>query len=56
MKGDVMDKAFESIKQGLTAVIGHANGTQAGVKVWRPVAVAVADWDSHKRNSRHAVA
>jgi len=37
-----MGKAFESIKQGLTEAIGHAKGTQAGVKVWRPVAVDVA--------------
>ena len=37
-----MGKAFESIKQGLTEAIGHAKGTQAGVKVWRPAAVDVA--------------
>ncbi len=37
-----MGKAFESIKQGLTEAIGHAKGTQAGVKVWRPVAVDMA--------------
>ena len=35
LKGDEMGKAFESIKQGLTEAIGHAKGTQAGVKVWR---------------------
>ena len=37
-----MGKAFESIKQSLTEAIGHAKGTQAGVKVWRPSAVDVA--------------
>ena len=37
-----MGKAFESIKQGLTEAVGHAKGTQAGVKVWRPAAVDVA--------------
>lgn len=37
-----MGKAFESIKQGLTEAIGHASGTQAGVKVWRPSPVDVA--------------
>lgn len=37
-----MGKAFESIKQGLTEAIGHAKGTQAGVKVGRPAAVDVA--------------
>ena len=42
LKGEVMGKAFESIKQGLTEAIGHAKGTQAGVKVWRPAAVDVA--------------
>ena len=42
LKGDVMGKAFERIKQGLTEAIGHAKGTQAGVKVWRPAAVDVA--------------
>ena len=34
-----MGKAFESVKQGLTEAIGHAKGTQAGVKVWRPAPV-----------------
>ena len=37
-----MAKAFEGIKQSLTEAIGHAKGTQAGVKVWRPAAVDVA--------------
>ena len=37
-----MGKAFESIKQGLTEAVGHAKGTQAGVKVWRPAPVDVA--------------
>jgi len=37
-----MGKALESIKQGLTEVIGHARGTQAGVKVWRPAPVDAA--------------
>ena len=37
-----MGKAFDSIKQGLIEAIGHAKGTQAGVKVWRPLAVDVA--------------
>lgn len=37
-----MGKAFESIKQGLTEVIGHAKGTQVGVKVWRPATVDAA--------------
>jgi putative transcriptional regulator len=37
-----MGMAFKSIKQGLTEAIGHAKGTQAGVKVWRPAAVDVA--------------
>ena len=38
----MIGKVFESIKQGLTEAIGHAKGTQAGVKVWRPAAVDVA--------------
>ena len=42
LKGDVMGKAFESIKQGLTEAIGHAKGTQAGVKVYQATAVDVA--------------
>ena len=33
-----MGKAFESIKQSLTEALGHAKGTQSGVKVWRPSA------------------
>ena len=37
-----MGMAFKSIKQGLTEAIGHAKGTQAGVKVWCPAAVDVA--------------
>ena len=37
-----MGKAFESIRQGLNEAIGHAKGTQAGVKVWRPAPVDVA--------------
>lgn len=37
-----MGKAFDSINQGLTEAIGHAKGTQAGVKVWRPTAVDMA--------------
>lgn len=41
-KGDVMGKAIESIKQGLTEAIGHAKGTQAGVRVWRAAPVDVA--------------
>lgn len=36
-----MGKAFESIQQGLIEAIGHAKGTQAGVKVWRPMPVDV---------------
>ena len=31
-----MGKAFDSIKRSLTEAIGHAKGTQAGVKVWPP--------------------
>ena len=50
-----MGKAFESIKQGLTEAIGHAKGTQADVKVWRPVAVDVAAWDSPRRSSLRAL-
>ena len=38
-----MGKAFESIRQGLNEAIGHAKGKQAGVKVWRPSAVDVAE-------------
>ena len=38
-----MGKAFDSIQQGLTEAIGHAKGTQAGVKVWRPAPVDVAE-------------
>ena len=30
VESDVMGKAFESIKQGLTEAIGQAKGTQAG--------------------------
>jgi len=37
-----MGRAFESIQQGLTEAIGHAKGTQAGVKIWRPSSVDVA--------------
>ena len=37
-----MGKAFKSIKQGLTEALGHAKGTQAGVKVWSASAVDVA--------------
>lgn len=37
-----MGKAFETIKQGLTEALGHAKGTQAGVKVWRPPTLDVA--------------
>jgi putative transcriptional regulator len=42
LNGDVMGKAFESIKQGLTEAIGHAKGKQAGVKVGAPAAMDVA--------------
>ena len=38
-----MGKAFDSIQQGLTEAIGHAKGAQAGVKVWRPAVVDVAE-------------
>ena len=38
-----MGTAFERIKQGLNEAIGHAKGKQAGVKVWRPAAVDVAE-------------
>ena len=38
-----MGKAFERIKQGLNEAIGDAKGKQAGVKVWRPAAVDVAE-------------
>ena len=38
-----MGKTFERIKQGLNEAIGHAKGMQAGVKVWRPAAVDVAE-------------
>jgi putative transcriptional regulator len=41
-KGDVMGKAFESIRQGLTEAIDHAKGKKAGVKLWRPKPVDVA--------------
>lgn len=37
-----MGKAFESIRQGLLEATQHARGKQAGVKVYRPVAVDVA--------------
>ncbi len=37
-----MGKAFESIRRGLNEAIGHAKGKQAGVKVWQPSAVDVA--------------
>ncbi|MEQ1808247.1 MAG: helix-turn-helix domain-containing protein [Burkholderiaceae bacterium] len=42
MKGDIMGKAFDSIRQGMAEAISHAAGEQAGVKVWRPAAVDVA--------------
>lgn len=38
----MLGNPFDSIKQGLNEAIGHAKGTQAGVKVWRPAAVDVA--------------
>ncbi len=38
-----MGKVFESITQGLNEAIGRAKGKQAGVKVWRPAAVDVAE-------------
>ena len=38
-----MGMAFERIKQGLNEAIGHAKGKQAGVKMWRPAAVNVAE-------------
>ena len=38
-----MGKTFERIKQGLNKAIGHAKGKKAGVKVWRPTAVDVAE-------------
>ena len=38
-----MGKTFERIKQGLNEAIGHAKGKKAGVKVWRPTAVDVAE-------------
>lgn len=38
-----MGKPFERIKQGLNEAIGHAKVKQAGVKVWRPAAVDVAE-------------
>lgn len=31
-----MGKAFESIRQGLKEAVGHAQGSQAGVKVHKP--------------------
>ena len=37
-----MGKAFESIRRGLNEAVGHAKGKQAGVKVWQPSAVDVA--------------
>ena len=37
-----MGKAFESIWRGLIEATQHAQGTQAGVKVYRPTAVDVA--------------
>ena len=55
-----MGKAFDSIKQGLTEAVGHAKGTQAGVKMWRPapmdVATGRAAWASPRRNSQRASA
>lgn len=38
-----MGKAFERIEQGLNEAIGYAKGKQAGVKVWWPAAVDMAE-------------
>ncbi len=36
-----MSKAFDSIRQGLTEAIDHAQGNEQGVKIYRPHAVDV---------------
>ena len=42
LKGNAMGKAFGSIRRGLIEATHHAQGKQAGVKVYRPTAVDVA--------------
>ena len=37
-----MGKAFDSIRRGLAEAIGHAKGSQSGVKTWIPAPVDVA--------------
>jgi putative transcriptional regulator len=37
-----MGKAFESIRQGLKEAVGHAQGQQTGVKVYKPGEIDVA--------------
>jgi putative transcriptional regulator len=41
-RGDVMGKAFDSIRRGLVEATEHAKGRQAGVKVYQPAKVDVA--------------
>lgn len=38
-----MSEAFERIRTGMTEAVQHARGQQAGVKVYRPTAVNVAE-------------
>ena len=38
-----MGKAFESIRQGLNEAIAHGRGRRAGVKVYKPQSVDVAE-------------
>ena len=38
-----MGSAFESIKQGLTEAVAHAKGGKAGVNMYRPSPVDVAN-------------
>lgn len=38
-----MGEAFESIRRGLNEAVQHVRGQKTGVKVYRPVAVNVAE-------------
>jgi putative transcriptional regulator len=38
-----MGEAFESLRRGMTEAVQHARGQKAGVKVYRPAAVNVAE-------------
>lgn len=40
---NIMSEAFERIRRGMTEAVQHARGQQAGVKVYRPKTVNVAE-------------